>query len=50
MKVQLQFKVWISSSVRFVKDGGRALGLLGKEIQKFAESGGAHADEKAAAA
>ena len=31
---------------KVVKDGGRALGLLGKEIQKFAESGGAHADEK----
>ena len=33
---------------KIVKDGGRALGLLGKEIQKFAESGGAHAEEKAA--
>jgi hypothetical protein len=33
---------------KVVKDGGRALGLLGKEIQKFAESGGAHADEKQA--
>jgi alkylation response protein AidB-like acyl-CoA dehydrogenase len=31
---------------KVVKDGGRALGLLGKEIQKFAEAGGAHADEK----
>jgi hypothetical protein len=31
---------------KVVKDGGRALGLLGKEIQKFAETGGAHADEK----
>jgi len=31
---------------KVVKDGGRALGLLGKEIQKFAESGGANADEK----
>ena len=26
---------------KIVKDGGRAIGLLGKEIQKFAESGGA---------
>ncbi len=33
---------------KIVKDGGRAIGLLGKEIQKFAESGGAHAEEKAA--
>ena len=33
---------------KIVKDGGRAIGLLGKEIQKFAESGGAHASEKAA--
>jgi soluble P-type ATPase len=31
-----------------VKDGGKALGLLGKEIQTFAESGGAHAEEKQA--
>jgi hypothetical protein len=31
---------------KIVKDGGRALGLLGKEIQTFAESGGANADEK----
>jgi len=33
---------------KIVKDGGRAIGLLGKEIQKFAESGGEHAAEKAA--
>ena len=33
---------------KIVKDGGRAIGLLGKEIQKFAESGGTHAEEKAA--
>ncbi|MSW06979.1 MAG: acyl-CoA dehydrogenase, partial [Actinobacteria bacterium] len=33
---------------KIVKDGGRAIGLLGKEIQKFAESGGTHASEKAA--
>ncbi|CAB5003955.1 MAG: acyl-CoA dehydrogenase [Actinobacteria bacterium] len=33
---------------KIVKDGGRAIGLLGKEIQKFAESGGVHAEEKAA--
>ena len=33
---------------KIVKDGGRAIGLLGKEIQKFAESGGAHPEEKAA--
>ena len=33
---------------KVVKDGGRALGLLGKEIQAFAESGGAHAEEKQA--
>ena len=33
---------------KIVKDGGRAIGLLGKEIQKFAESGGAHTQEKAA--
>ena len=33
---------------KVVKDGGRALGLLGKEIQAFAESGGANAEEKAA--
>ncbi|CAB4726923.1 unannotated protein [freshwater metagenome] len=33
---------------KIVKDGGRAIGLLAKEIQKFAESGGVHADEKAA--
>ena len=33
---------------KIVKDGGRAIGLLGKEIQKFAESGGAHMQEKAA--
>jgi len=33
---------------KIVKDGGRALGLLGKEIQAFAEAGGANAAEKAA--
>mgnify|MGYP003333188804 FL=1 len=33
---------------KVVKDGGRSLGLLGKEIQKFAEAGGAHATEKQA--
>ena len=33
---------------KIVKDGGRALGLLGKEIQNFAESGGANAEEKTA--
>ena len=33
---------------KIVKDGGRAIGLLSKEIQKFAESGGVHAEEKAA--
>ncbi len=33
---------------KIVKDGGRAIGLLGKEIKTFAESGGAHAQEKAA--
>jgi len=33
---------------KIVKDGGRAIGLLGKEIQKFAESGGTHSEEKAA--
>ena len=33
---------------KVVKDGGRSLGLLGKEIQAFAESGGTHAAEKQA--
>ena len=34
---------------KIVKDGGRALGLLGKEIQKFAENtSGAHVKEKQA--
>ena len=33
---------------KVVKDGGRTLGLLGKEIQKFAEAGGAHLEEKQA--
>ncbi len=33
---------------KVVKDGGRSLGLLGKEIQAFAESGGVHAEEKQA--
>ena len=33
---------------KVVKDGGRSLGLLGKEIQAFAETGGVHAAEKQA--
>jgi alkylation response protein AidB-like acyl-CoA dehydrogenase len=33
---------------KVVKDGGRSLGLLGKEIQAFTETGGAHAAEKQA--
>ena len=33
---------------KVVKDGGRSLGLLGKEIQSFTETGGAHAAEKQA--
>jgi alkylation response protein AidB-like acyl-CoA dehydrogenase len=33
---------------KVVKDGGRSLGLLGKEIQAFAEAGGAHTEEKQA--
>ncbi len=33
---------------KIVKDGGRALGLLGKEIQAFAETGGSLAEEKTA--
>jgi len=33
---------------KVVKDGGRALGLLGKEIADYAQSGGAHPEEKAA--
>ncbi|NDH81417.1 MAG: acyl-CoA dehydrogenase, partial [Actinobacteria bacterium] len=33
---------------KVVKDGGRALGLLGKEIADFAQAGGAHPEEKAA--
>jgi alkylation response protein AidB-like acyl-CoA dehydrogenase len=33
---------------KVVKDGGKALGALGKEIQTFAEAGGAHAEEKQA--
>ena len=33
---------------KVVKDGGRALGSLGKEIQAVAESGGANAEAKAA--
>ena len=32
---------------KIVKDGGRAIGLLGKEIATFAQSGGQHATEKA---
>jgi alkylation response protein AidB-like acyl-CoA dehydrogenase len=31
---------------KIVKDGGRTIGLLGKEIKTFAESGGAHSVEK----
>ena len=31
-----------------VKDGGRSLGLLGKDIKAFAESGGVHKQEKEA--
>lgn len=33
---------------KIVKDGGRAIGLLGKEIIAFAHSGGTHAEEKKA--
>jgi alkylation response protein AidB-like acyl-CoA dehydrogenase len=33
---------------KVVKDGGKALGALGKEIQTFAEAGGANAAEKQA--
>jgi alkylation response protein AidB-like acyl-CoA dehydrogenase len=33
---------------KVVKDGGRALGLLGKEIADYAQAGGAHTEEKAA--
>ena len=33
---------------KIVKDGGCALGLLGKEIQAFAETGGSNAAEKSA--
>ena len=33
---------------KIVKDGGRAIGLLGKEIKTFAETGGVHAAEKEA--
>jgi alkylation response protein AidB-like acyl-CoA dehydrogenase len=33
---------------KVVKDGGKALGALGKEIQAFAEAGGANAAEKQA--
>jgi hypothetical protein len=33
---------------KIVKDGGRAIGLLGKEIAAFAETGGVHAAEKQA--
>jgi alkylation response protein AidB-like acyl-CoA dehydrogenase len=33
---------------KVVKDGGRALGLLGKEIAEYAQAGGTHAEEKAA--
>ena len=31
---------------KIVKDGGRAIGLLGKEISEFAQSDGPHSDEK----
>ena len=33
---------------KVVKDGGRALGLLGKEIAEYAQAGGAHSEEKVA--
>ena len=33
---------------KIVKDGGRAIGLLGKEIATFAQTGGVHSAEKAA--
>ena len=33
---------------KVVKDGGRALGLLGKEIADYAQAGGANPEEKAA--
>jgi alkylation response protein AidB-like acyl-CoA dehydrogenase len=33
---------------KIVKDGGRALGLLGKEIKAFADAGGSNAAEKTA--
>ncbi len=33
---------------KIIKDGGRAIGLLGKEIQNFTETGGELANEKAA--
>jgi len=33
---------------KVVKDGGRSLGLLGKDIKAFAESGGVHKQEKEA--
>jgi alkylation response protein AidB-like acyl-CoA dehydrogenase len=33
---------------KVVKDGGRALGLLGKEIADYAQAGGTNPDEKAA--
>ena len=33
---------------KVVKDGGRALGLLGKEIADYAQAGGTNAEEKAA--
>ena len=33
---------------KVIKDGGAALGLLGKEIQAFAETGGDHKDQKQA--
>jgi alkylation response protein AidB-like acyl-CoA dehydrogenase len=32
---------------KIIKDGGRAIGLLGKEITTFAQSGGPHAEQKA---
>ncbi len=33
---------------KIIKDGGRAIGLLGKEIKTFAETGGVHTAEKGA--
>ena len=33
---------------KIVKDGGRTIGLLSKEIKAFADAGGSHAEEKKA--